>query len=79
MASGTPVIAYGEGGVPEQIEHGVNGFICDGVRDLARMMRRVEEIDPRACRLHAERHFRVERMADEYLELYGRVIKGDTW
>ena len=79
MACGTPVISYGAGGVPEQIEHGVTGFLCHGVRDLARMMRRVEELDPRACRAHAEKSFSVTRMADEYCGLYGEVMAGAGW
>ena len=79
MACGTPVIAYGEGGVSEQIEHGVNGFICHGVRELAGMIRRLPEIDPRACRQYAEDHFTVARMADEYCALYARVMDGETW
>lgn len=79
LACGTPVIAYGEGGVTEQIDHGVNGFICHGIRELAEMIRRVNEIDPRACRQHAEEHFTVVRMADEYCELYTRVMDGESW
>ncbi len=79
LACGTPIIAYGEGGVAEQIEHGVNGFICHGIRELAEVMGRVEEIDPRACRQYAEDHFAVVRMADEYCELYTRVMDGEAW
>ncbi len=79
MACGTPVVAYGEGGVPEQIEQGVNGFVCHGIRELAEMMRHVAEIDPRACRRHAEAHFTVARLADEYCDLYARVMDGASW
>jgi glycosyltransferase involved in cell wall biosynthesis len=79
LACGTPIIAYAEGGVSEQIEHGVNGFICHGIRELAEMMRRVDEIDPRACRQYAEDHFSVNRMADEYCALYYRVMDGEAW
>ncbi len=79
LACGTPVIAYGAGGVREQIEHGVNGFVCTGVQELAQMMRRVDEIDPRACRDYAEEHFSVRRMADDYCALYARVMDGETW
>jgi len=79
LACGTPVIAYGEGGIAEQIDHGVNGFICHGIRELAQMIGRAQEIDPRACREHAEAHFSVARMADEYGELYARVMDGESW
>jgi glycosyltransferase involved in cell wall biosynthesis len=79
FASGTPVIAYGAGGVPEQIEHGVTGFVCHGIPELAEMMRRVDEISPRACREVAEQRFSVRRMADDYCELYERVLDGERW
>ena len=79
MACGTPVIAYAQGGLPEEIEDGVNGFLCTGFTDLVRSMRRVGEIDPRACRAHAERHFAVARMADEYEELYAQATTGTRW
>lgn len=79
MACGTPVIAYAQGGLPEEIEHGVNGFLCDGFTDLVHAIRRVGEIDPRACRAHAERHFTAARMADEYCDLYAQVIDGVCW
>lgn len=79
MACGTPLIAYRTGGLPEQIEHGVNGFLCDGVGEMAEMMRRVDEIDPRACRAMAEENFAVPRMADEYCALYEKVIGGACW
>jgi glycosyltransferase involved in cell wall biosynthesis len=79
MACGTPVLAYRAGGLPEQIEHGVNGFLCDGIGEMAEMMRRVDEIDPRACRAVAEARFSVARMAADYCTLYERVAGGERW
>jgi glycosyltransferase involved in cell wall biosynthesis len=79
MACGTPVIAYNCGGLAEQIEHGVNGFLCEGPLQLARMISQVEKIDPRQCRKYAEEHFSVARMAHEYCRLYADVIEGRRW
>jgi glycosyltransferase involved in cell wall biosynthesis len=79
LASGTPVISYREGGVVEQIEHGVNGFLCDGPFRLAEMIGRVDEIKPATCRAYAEEHFSVARMAREYAALYENVRDGATW
>lgn len=79
FASGTPVISFAEGGIPEQIVDGVNGFLCKTSNDLASAMERVLEINPRDCRAYAEEHFSVKRMADDYAELYQRVIDGESW
>ena len=54
LAAGTPVIALRRGSVPEIIEDGVTGFICDDVEDMVRATERIGEIDPEDCRRHAE-------------------------
>jgi glycosyltransferase involved in cell wall biosynthesis len=78
-ASGTPVIAFAEGGVPEQITDGVNGILCNTFDDLVEAMERVHELKPENCRAYAEEHFSVGRMAGQYVELYRAVIGGQQW
>jgi glycosyltransferase involved in cell wall biosynthesis len=78
-ASGTPVISLADGGVPEQISNGVNGFLCKTFNDLVEAMERVHEIKPQDCRAYAEEHFSVKRMAREYQKLYQLVVDGETW
>lgn len=71
MACGTPVVAYGNGAVPEVVVDGSTGFIVDasqGVGGLSVMVSRVGEIDRSVCRKHVEDHFTVEKMIDR-LEL----------
>jgi glycosyltransferase involved in cell wall biosynthesis len=79
FASGTPVIAFSEGGIPEQIVNGVNGFLCNTFDDLVSGMERIGEIKPSVCRSYAEERFSVGRMAGEYLQLYQRVMDGERW
>ena len=55
LAAGTPVIALRRGSVPEVIEDGVTGFICDDVSEMVQATERIAEIDPEECRRHAER------------------------
>ncbi len=74
MACGTPVIAYNRGSMPELIEHGVTGFLVDTFDEAVAAIDRLDDIDRRACRAAVERSFTVERMADEYLALYRRLI-----
>ena len=74
MACGTPVIAYNRGSMPELIEHGVNGFLVDTLDEAVAAINRVGEIDRVACRRIVAERFSVERMADDYLALYCRLL-----
>ncbi len=70
MAVGTPVIAFPNGSVPEVIDHGVTGFIVKDTKEAAAMVPRTAEFDRRRVRQTFEDRFSVERMVDEYEELY---------
>ena len=70
MACGTPVIALRQGSVPEVIEDGVTGFICDDEDEMVDAIGRIDEIDRSRCRQVAEERFSTERMADEYVDVF---------
>ncbi len=74
MASGTPVIAYPQGSVPEIMAHGVSGFIVDNIESGARAVHDIKEIDRAECRRYFEARFTDERMADDYLTIYERLV-----
>jgi glycosyltransferase involved in cell wall biosynthesis len=74
MASGTPVIATRRGSMPELIEDGVTGFLVDTVEQAVAAIERVGEIDRAACRRRVAERFSIDRMADDYLALYRRVL-----
>jgi glycosyltransferase involved in cell wall biosynthesis len=73
LACGTPVVAIRGGSVPEILEHGVTGFICDDLDQAIQATRRIHELDRRACRRAFERRFTATRMAEEYIQLYRRL------
>lgn len=76
MACGTPVLALHRGSVPEVVVDGVTGFVADSEEALVGLLARASEIDPAACRAHAEKRFGVARMADDYENAYGRILAG---
>ncbi|MBW8784499.1 MAG: glycosyltransferase family 4 protein [Novosphingobium sp.] len=74
MACGTPVIAYRRGSMPELIDHGITGFLVDSFDEAVAAIARLPEIDRRACRMAVAERFTIDRMADEYLALYRRLL-----
>jgi len=74
LASGTPVVACRRGSVPEIVEDGVTGFICDELDELPDAIRRAGDLDPRACRERAASRFDVEVMVSGYERVYRKAI-----
>jgi glycosyltransferase involved in cell wall biosynthesis len=76
MATGTPVVAYRAGSVPEVIVDGVTGFICDSFRAMVDAVPRVGSLDRYACRDHVVRWFSGDAMAEGYERAYAAVVEG---
>lgn len=76
LACGTPVLALRRGAAPEVIADGVTGFLADDEDGLVDAVTRLHEIDPRACRRHAEERFSLAAMTAGYLALYHRFAGG---
>jgi glycosyltransferase involved in cell wall biosynthesis len=73
ISSGTPVIAFRSGALPEVVEDGVTGFIAEGQAQMAEAIERLDEISPATCRSRATARFSAERMTAEYLQLYQKL------
>jgi len=78
MACGTPVIAYPQGSVPEVMQDRVTGFIVPDLEGAVKAVKRLGEIDRRKCRRHFEQHFNAERMAQDYLTIYQRLVRRES-
>jgi glycosyltransferase involved in cell wall biosynthesis len=74
MACGTPVVALNEGSVPEVVDTGVTGFVCDKLKDMAAALERLEEIDAQACRKRVETCFSTDAMVSGYESAFKEVI-----
>lgn len=74
MACGTPVIASRRGSMAEIIDHGVTGFLVDDMHQAIDAIERAGEIDRATVRQAVVDRFSVDRMADEYLALYRRIL-----
>ena len=75
MATGTPVIALRQGSVPEVLDDGRTGFVCDTFEEFVTAVGRVGEIDPAECRRTVEERFTVERMVADCEAIYRRVLE----
>jgi glycosyltransferase involved in cell wall biosynthesis len=70
MACGTPVIAFAAGAAPEVIDHGETGFLVSSVAEAVAAVSRVGRLDRARVRATFERRFAIERVAEDYLEVY---------
>ena len=78
MACGTPVLAVNRGSMPEVVNHGHTGFLVADADEMAQVIPRVREIDRRDCRRWVEKRFTVERMVDDYIHVYEKILAGEN-
>ena len=69
------MIAFGRGSVPEIIDHGVTGFVVDNVDEAVAAIPLARALDRIVIRRRFEKRFSVERMARDYVSLYGEVLR----
>lgn len=75
MSSGTPVVAWRNGSVPEVIEHGVGGVIVESIEEAVQGVHEVCSYDRAKVRAYFESRFTAEKMARGYVDAYNRVIE----
>lgn len=75
MASGTPVIAFRRGSVPEVIKNGKTGFIVRNINEMAEAVKKIDRINRAECRRWVEEKFSVEKMIDDYERLFFKLVE----
>jgi glycosyltransferase involved in cell wall biosynthesis len=74
LACGTPVVGWRCGSVPEVIDDGVSGLICESIDQAVDAVERACQLSRAGCRQVFESRFHVARMASDYLRIYRRLI-----
>ena len=74
---GTPVIGGNVGGIPKQIDDGVNGYLVESVEEAARRIVELVSDPDRAAQMGAQgrekvrEHFLMSRLLEQHLDLLG--------
>lgn len=74
LASGTPVIAFPSGALPEIVEHGRTGYLVSDTGEMAQAISASGGLDPAVCRHAAQTRFSATSMVDGYLALYRHIL-----
>jgi glycosyltransferase involved in cell wall biosynthesis len=77
-ASGTPVIAFRKGALPEVVKERVTGFLVEGVAQVVDALQCVSAIKSQACAHYAQENFNAAKMAERYSELYTRAARPEN-
>jgi len=75
MACGTPVIASARGSMPEIVRDGENGFLVGSIDEAVAAVHASDGLDRTVVRASVEQRFDVNRMVDDYLALYRRIVR----
>ena len=74
MFCGTPVIAFNKGSMSELICEGKTGFLVDTIDEAVEKIPLIRHIDRSYCRRWAEENFSKEKMVDDYLKVYRKIL-----
>jgi glycosyltransferase involved in cell wall biosynthesis len=74
MICGTPVIAYRKGSMPEVVDEGLTGRLVDDVDQAVTAVAGIAGLDRAACRAQARTRFGADRMVEDYLAIYRKLV-----
>ncbi|GAA2603769.1 glycosyltransferase family 4 protein [Paractinoplanes durhamensis] len=74
MACGTPVIAYRKGSMPEVVDEGVTGRLVSDVDEAVAAVASIASLDRAGCAARARERFAADRMVDDYLAIYRKIV-----
>jgi glycosyltransferase involved in cell wall biosynthesis len=74
MLCGTPVIAFNRGSMPELIKDKETGFLVHTIDEAVAAVEELRHIDRKNCREWSLSKFSSEKMVQDYLELYKKIL-----
>lgn len=75
LACGTPVIGLNRGGIPEVVQNGNNGFVCNSLEEIIEAVGKIKTIDRKRCRQSAEERFSDIVIVDQYEAFYKEIYR----
>ena len=64
--------------MPEIIKNGKNGFLVKSLNDAVEAVEKIKSIDRMKCRKKVIEHFTVNRMTDDYINIYEEIVNKST-
>jgi glycosyltransferase involved in cell wall biosynthesis len=74
MLCGTPVIAFNKGAMPELIKDEKKDFLVNGIEEAVEAVGRLRNISRLDCYEWAVSQFSRDKMVDDYLKLYKKIL-----
>jgi len=74
LASGTPVIAFRNGSLPELIDDGITGYLVNNIDQAVKAVNKIDNISREECRRQAVERFDAAIMAKNYETVYKNII-----
>jgi len=75
MACGTPVVAFNKGSMPEVVSDGRTGYLVENIEQAVEALGKVSDLDRVACREWVNERFSRERMVEDYLAVYKKILE----
>lgn len=75
MMSGTHVIAFNRGSMSELIVNGKTGYLVKDVAEAVEAVKKLSDILPEDSHHHAAKYFHQDRMVDDYIRIYRKILK----
>ncbi len=75
MLCGTPVIAFNKGSMPELINNTKTGFLVNTIEEAAAAVDGINSIERGYCMEWAASKFTQEKMTEDYLNVYNKILK----